>query len=46
MQLPFSIGEENVKTGLACWLKEEKAEAESKYILISSVDLAVFKSVP
>lgn len=34
--LSLAIGEENVKTGLACWLKEEKAEAESKYVLISS----------
>lgn len=33
--LPMAIAEENVKTGLVCWLKEEKAKAEIKYILIS-----------
>lgn len=33
--LPMAVGEENVKTGLVCWLKEEKAKAEIKYILIS-----------
>lgn len=31
----MAIAEENAKTGLVSWLKEEKAKAEIKYIFIS-----------